>query len=82
MANIMVTNVNGSGDDVCLFSEEEISADIVRRGLSSLGFKFDDVYPVRGSELEFYIYEPLWLNAKQLATLRAAADLKVEQSKS
>lgn len=70
MANIMLSN-----DDalVCVFTEEEISADVVRRGFATLGCTFNDVYEVKDSELEFYSYEPLWLNAEKLARLREAA---------
>lgn len=70
MANIML-----SSDDalVCVFTEEEISADVVRRGFAALGHTFNDVYAVKDCELEFYSYEPLWLNAGKLARLRAAA---------
>ena len=82
MANIMLSNVNGSGDNVCLFIEEEISADVIRRGFLSLGFTLGDVYPVRDDELQYYEYEPLWFSPAKVAKLRAAANSNVQQSKS
>lgn len=70
MSNIILSN-----DDalVCVFTEEEISANVVRRGFAALGHSFNDVYAVKDCELEFYSYEPLWLNAEKLARLRVAA---------
>ena len=69
----MLSNVNDTDSLVCVFTEEEISADVVRRGFASLGFTFSDVYLVKDSELQFYCYEPLWLSAYKLARLRVAA---------
>lgn len=74
MVNIMLSNVNNSGDSACLFIEEEISADVVRRGFLSLGLSLGDVFELRDEELQYYIYEPLWLSADKVARLRVAAE--------
>ena len=77
----MLSNVNNSGDSVCLFIEEEISADVVRRGFLALGYSVGDVYELRDEELQYYVYEPLWLTADKVARLRVAAEQISQTSK-
>ena len=75
----MLSNVNGTGDLLCLFIEEEISADVVGRGFHALGITYTDVYAVREDELQYYSYEPCWLNAAQVAKLRSLAQNNSQQ---
>lgn len=70
----MLSNVNNSDDSICLFIEEEISADVVRRGFLALGFSVGDVCELRDEQLQYYVYEPLWLSAEKVARLRVAAE--------
>lgn len=79
MANIMLSNVNGTGDLLCLFIEEEISADVVGRGFRALGISYTDAFAVRDEELQYYLYEPCWLTAEKVAKLRSLAQNTAEK---
>lgn len=62
MKNILVTEFNGSGDNVMLFTN--LDAKDIKNKLEKQGAIFGEIYEVPEKELSFYLYEPLWLDEK------------------
>lgn len=59
--NLLVTDYCGKGSDVMVFAEG-ISALTLGLALSQRGQSFNEIYPVKDEELQYYVYEPLWLD--------------------
>ncbi len=63
MSNIFVNMESGEG--VMVFTEnEKITPEVVLTALRKKGFDVIETYEVPTDDLQYYIYEPLWLSAK------------------
>ena len=69
--NLFVTGYCGGGD-VMVFAEG-ISALTLGLALSQRGQSFNEIYPVRDGELQYYVYEPLWLDDATVQNARVLA---------
>ena len=73
--NILFTNVNATGDDVMVFTT--LNADTIARAYQSPACKppvtFDECYEVPERDVQYYLHEPCWLNAKEEARARELA---------
>jgi|MudIll2142460700_1097286.scaffolds.fasta_scaffold77030_3 hypothetical protein len=58
--NILVTGFDGSDDDVMIFTET-LTVEKVREKLIAKNQTFDDIYEVPTADLQYYIYEPCWI---------------------
>lgn len=58
--NILVTNINDSGEDVLMMTEKPLSAFTVACALAHKGQTFDEVYPIKDEERQYYCFDPLW----------------------
>lgn len=73
MANILVTNFNGEGENVLIMTEQPLSATTVAFALAHKQQTFTEVYPIKEEERQYYIFDPLWMtdatveNTKRLA---------------
>ena len=65
MNRILFTNVNGSGDNVLVFTH--LTAEVMRAAYEKAPRKitFDDCTPIREDEVQFYLFEPCWLDPRQ-----------------
>ena len=63
--NILMTNVNGSGDDVMLFTT--LDAETLRAAYSNTNVTYEELYEVAEEDLQYYLYEPCWLTTKEEA---------------
>ena len=75
MKNIFLTNVNSTGDDVMVFTT--LDADTVARAYQSPAchppVTFDECYEVPERDVQYYLYEPCHLNAKEETRARDLA---------
>lgn len=62
MKNILVTEFNGGGENVMIFTN--LGFREIKNKLKRSGAIFGEVYEVPDNELSFYLYEPLWLEEK------------------
>lgn len=58
--NILITNFNDSGEDVLMMTEKPLSAITVAYALAQRGQTFDEVYPIKDEERQYYCFDPLW----------------------
>ena len=58
--NILITNFNGSGEDVLMMTEKPLSAITVAFALAYKGQTFDEVYAIKDEERQYYCFDPLW----------------------
>ena len=72
---IFLTNVNGTGDDVMVFTT--LDADTIARAYQSpaapIKTTFDECYEVPERDVQFYLYEPCYLYPKEEARARELA---------
>lgn len=74
MRNLFFSNVNGSGDDVMIFTN--LSLAVIEAAYKASGkITYDDACEVKDEDVGYYIYEPCWLTEKeeQVAIKLAAA---------
>ena len=57
--NILVTDFEDSGN-VIIFTET-LTVEKVEEKLLAAGSKFQEIYEVPKSDLQYYIYEPCWM---------------------
>jgi hypothetical protein len=57
--NILVTKEEGDGD-VMIFTN--LSAEVIERALRKRMNGISEVHAVPDKDIEFYVYEPLWLD--------------------
>ena len=63
--SILFTNVNGTGDDVMVFTR--LGPETLRPAFNKQGIVFDDAYEVPEKDVGTYVYEPCWLSAAEEA---------------
>ncbi|MBR0116539.1 MAG: hypothetical protein IJM04_04575 [Prevotella sp.] len=76
--NLLVTDYCGKGDDVMVFAEG-ISALTLGMALSQRGQTFCEIYPVKDEELQYYVYEPLWLDDAMVQNAQVLAQRFVKK---
>lgn len=67
--NVMFTDVNGSGESLCIVTENEHPADLIIRGFRALKNSFTDAFVVRDEEMRYYLYELCCLTERQVSRL-------------
>lgn len=74
MNNILFTDVQ-TDDGECnnVMVQTNLPFETVRDGFSQTSLKFDDCYPVKDRECQYYIYESLLLDAEGEAKLQRLA---------
>ncbi len=72
--NILVTNYNGSGENVLIMTEKPLSALTVAFALTQKKQTFDEVYPIKDEERQYYIFDPLWMEDATVENTRKLAD--------
>jgi hypothetical protein len=65
---ILLTNVNGKGDDVMVFTT--LTKEEVEKVLSSRGITFDECYEVPPEDHQYYLYEPCHFTLEEEARAR------------
>jgi hypothetical protein len=63
MKNILVTNFNNTGEDVCVINTT-LTAEQLQKALTIKKQAFIEVYEVPGKDLQYYIYDPLFADKK------------------
>ncbi len=71
MRNILVTDTGEEGESIMVFADLEAS--ILAAALRSRRFPFSECYEVPDSEVQFYLFEPLWLSAAEAENCRILA---------
>ena len=66
--NILVTNFMDTGEDVMIFTQSFTPAEVARK-LHQKSTSFEEVFEVEGSEIQYYIFEPCWIEKKKEAVL-------------
>lgn len=61
--NILVTDYQGTGDDVMVFTKK-VTAEMIKEALDVRGHTYNEIYEVPDKELGYYIYDPLHLPEK------------------
>lgn len=80
LRNVFMTNINGSNEDVMVFSH--LDADTLRRAyLQSGALTFDECYEVKDNDVQFYLYEACHLNAKEEQRARELAEIYTRSGK-
>lgn len=71
MKNILCTNCNNTGDNVLVYCPDQITPEIMMKGLEKRGFFMSDCYEVKDDELQYYIIDDrLTLTADQARILQ------------
>lgn len=61
MNNVLFTDVNGTGEDVLAYTR--LKPNILIEALKlTKKILFDDAYPIKDEEVQFYIHEPCWFS--------------------
>lgn len=79
--NILVTNYNGSGENVLIMTEEPLSAITVAFALTQKKQTFDEVYPIKGEERQYYCFDPLWMKKESVENTQRLADAFIAANK-
>jgi len=61
--NILLTNVNGSGDDVLVYTR--LDAETLAAAYRDTGITFDECYAIKDEDVQYYLFEPCWLTAAE-----------------
>lgn len=70
--SILVTDLNGSGEDVMVFTN--LDAKTLEAAYRNSGkVTFGEIYEVPNDDVQFYIYEPCWLSEKEESQARKLA---------
>lgn len=67
--SVLMTNVNGTGDDVMVFTTLT-AAELQRCYLLTQKIGFEECYEVPEKDVGFYLYEPCWLTLAEEAFAR------------
>ena len=70
--NVLFTNVNGSGDDVLVYTSLP-SEVLIKAYKNQKKVTFDEAYPIKDEEVQFYIHEPCWLTEDEEAKAKELA---------
>ena len=62
--NILVTNFDNTGEDVMIFTSTFTPMEVARR-LTAKKKSFEECYTVPDGEVQYYIYEPCWIEKKK-----------------
>jgi hypothetical protein len=60
MKNILITDYRG--ENVMVFTAVPLNT--IKNKLDKDGEEYSDIFEVKDDDLQFYIYEPLWLDEK------------------
>jgi len=60
MRNILVSNFDSTDENVMVFTDN-FTAESLAEKLKGAGHPGADVVEVRDDEIEFYLFEPLWI---------------------
>ena len=63
MRNILITDYDG-GENQVLFTETFTVEEVTKR-LDKKGIDYTEIYEVPDNELQYYLYEPNWLEKKE-----------------
>lgn len=58
--NIFVSNADDTGEGVMIFTDKWTLQQVIDR-LDKAGFYYDDIYEVKSEDVQYFIYEPLWI---------------------
>lgn len=71
MKNILCANCNNTGENVLIYAPDQITPEMVMKGLEKRGFFMSDCYEIKDDELQYYcIDDRLTLTADQARTLQ------------
>ena len=62
--NILVTNFDNTGEDVMIFTSTFTPMEVAQR-LTTKKKSFEECYQVPDGEVQYYIYEPCWIEKKK-----------------
>ncbi len=79
--NILVTNFNGGGEDVLIMTDEPLSAFTVAYALTQKQQTFDEVYPIKDEERQYYCFDPLWMSKSTVENTQKLADAFIADNK-
>lgn len=79
--NILVTNVNDGGQDVLVMTEEPMSSFTLACALTQKKQTFDEIYPIKDEERQFYCYDPLWMESETVQNTQRLADAFIAENK-
>lgn len=80
--NILCSNVNNTGENVMIFTgEHKVKLEDAKAFFTSNGFTFDDFHTVPDKDLQYHIYDPLWLDADKARKINSIGGLKNEIDK-
>ena len=69
--SILFTNVNGSGDNVMVFTT--LTAALLSAAYRNTTVTFDECCEVPEADVQYYLHEPCWLNLDEEARARKLA---------
>lgn len=72
-SNILITNVDNDGDDVLIMAEAPLSALEVGLALTARGISFTEIYYIKPSERQYYIFDPFWASPAIVENIRRKA---------
>lgn len=59
--NVMVCQEEGN---TCFFGQQKDLLEKIQARLKASDTEYDDIFEVRSDELEFYVYEPIWIKSE------------------
>ncbi len=74
ITNILVTNFNGEGEDVLIMTEQPLCSLSVAFALAHKGQTFDEVFPIKEEERQYYCFDPLWMSDSTVENTKKLAD--------
>ena len=75
--NILFTNLNGSGDDVLVYTALDAATLQSAYANAPKKITFDECYAIEDEEVQFYIHEPCWLTeAEEMHALELSRQSK------
>ena len=69
--NILITNVNGNGDDVLVYTV--LDAVTLANAYSKTKITFEECYAIKDEDVQYYLFEPCWLTEAEEARARELA---------
>ena len=69
--NILITNVNGTGDDVLVYTV--LDAVTLANAYSKTKITFEECYAIKDEDVQYYLFEPCWLTEAEEARARELA---------
>lgn len=70
MNNTLISNYQGKGEDIMVFSSPDITHEMIRCALVAKGIQFEDLTEVPDKDLQYHLYEPCWLEPAAEAGIR------------